>query len=30
VPFDDPFNPGDTLNVNILTNADFGNVRGWT
>jgi hypothetical protein len=28
VPFDDPFNPGDTLNVNVMTNADFGNVRG--
>jgi len=28
VPFADPFNPGDTVNLNILTNSDFGNVRG--
>ncbi|HEV8399117.1 MAG TPA: TonB-dependent receptor [Gemmatimonadales bacterium] len=28
VPFADPFNVGDTVNLNILTNADFGNVRG--
>jgi len=26
--YDDPANPGDTLNANILTNADFGNSRG--
>lgn len=28
VPYNDPANPGDVANVNILTNADFGNVRG--
>ena len=28
VPFADPFNVGDTVNLNILTNSDFGNVRG--
>lgn len=28
LPFDDPFNPGDTTNLNVLTNSDFGNVRG--
>jgi len=28
VPYDDPANPGDVVNVNVLTNADFGNVRG--
>ena len=28
LPYADPFNPGDTLNVNVLTNADFGNIRG--
>jgi hypothetical protein len=28
VPYPDPLNPGDTINVNVLTNADFGNVRG--
>ena len=28
VPYADPFSPGDTINVNVLTNADFGNVRG--
>jgi hypothetical protein len=28
VPYADPLNPGDTINVNVLTNADFGNVRG--
>jgi hypothetical protein len=28
VPYADPANPGDTVNVNVLTNADFGNVRG--
>jgi hypothetical protein len=26
--FPDPLNVGDTLNANVLTNADFGNVRG--
>jgi hypothetical protein len=29
LPYNDPFNPGDTLNVNVLTNGDFGNVRGF-
>ncbi len=28
VPYDDPANPGDVVNVNVLTNADFGNIRG--
>jgi len=28
LPYADPLNPGDTINVNVLTNADFGNVRG--
>jgi hypothetical protein len=28
LPFADPLNPGDTTNLNILTNSDFGNVRG--
>jgi hypothetical protein len=28
VPYADPFNVGDTVNLNVLTNADFGNVRG--
>ncbi len=28
VPYDDPANPGDVVNVNVLTNSDFGNVRG--
>jgi len=28
VPFADPFNVGDTVNLNILTNSDFGTVRG--
>jgi len=28
VPYADPLNPGDTINVNVLSNADFGNVRG--
>ena len=28
VPYDDPANPGDVVNVNVMTNADFGNVRG--
>jgi hypothetical protein len=28
LPFADPLNVGDTINVNVLTNADFGNVRG--
>jgi hypothetical protein len=28
LPFADPLNPGDTINVNVLTNSDFGNVRG--
>ncbi|HXF95797.1 MAG TPA: TonB-dependent receptor [Gemmatimonadales bacterium] len=28
LPFEDPLNPGDTLLVNVLTNADFGNIRG--
>jgi carboxypeptidase family protein/TonB-dependent receptor-like protein len=27
-PYDDPSNPGRTLNVNVLTNADFGYSRG--
>jgi hypothetical protein len=27
-PFDDPGNPGRILNVNVLTNADFGYARG--
>ena len=27
-PYDDPGNPGRTLNVNVLTNADFGYARG--
>ncbi len=27
-PYDDPSNPGRTLNVNVLTNADFGYARG--
>jgi Carboxypeptidase regulatory-like domain/TonB-dependent Receptor Plug Domain len=27
-PFDDPANPGRTQNVNVLTTADFGYVRG--
>ncbi len=27
-PYDDPSNPGRTLNLNILTNADFGYARG--
>jgi hypothetical protein len=27
-PYDDPLNPGRTLNVNVLTNADFGYARG--
>jgi carboxypeptidase family protein/TonB-dependent receptor-like protein len=27
-PYDDPGNPGRTLNVNVLTNADFGYSRG--
>jgi hypothetical protein len=26
--YPDPLNVGDTINVNVLTNADFGNVRG--
>ena len=28
IPYDDPANPGDVVNVNVLTNSDFGNVRG--
>lgn len=28
LPFVDPSNPTDTLNVNVLTNRDFGNARG--
>jgi hypothetical protein len=28
LPFADPLNTGDTINVNVLTNSDFGNVRG--
>ncbi|HEV8263521.1 MAG TPA: carboxypeptidase regulatory-like domain-containing protein [Gemmatimonadales bacterium] len=28
IPYADPLNPGDTINVNVLTNADFGNIRG--
>ncbi len=28
IPYPDPLNLGDTINVNVLTNADFGNVRG--
>lgn len=28
LPYEDPLNVGDTLLVNVLTNADFGNVRG--
>jgi hypothetical protein len=28
VAYPDPLNVGDTVNVNVLTNADFGNVRG--
>lgn len=28
VPYDDPANPGDIANINVLTNSDFGNVRG--
>jgi outer membrane receptor for ferrienterochelin and colicin len=28
VPYDDPFNPGDIVNLNVLTNSDFGNIRG--
>jgi len=28
LPFADPSKPGDTLNVNILTNRDFGNAKG--
>ena len=28
IPYADPFNVGDTVNLNVLTNADFGNVRG--
>jgi Carboxypeptidase regulatory-like domain/TonB-dependent Receptor Plug Domain len=27
-PYDDPSNPGRTLNVNVLTTADFGYARG--
>jgi carboxypeptidase family protein/TonB-dependent receptor-like protein len=28
LPYADPLNPGDTTNLNVLTNSDFGNVRG--
>ena len=28
LPYADPLNVGDTINVNVLTNSDFGNVRG--
>ncbi len=28
VPYADPANPGDTTNLNVLTNSDFGNIRG--
>ena len=28
LPFADPLNVGDTINVNVLTNSDFGNIRG--
>src|SRR3989442_10486825 len=27
-PYDDPTNPGRTMNVNVLTTADFGYARG--
>ena len=28
IPYADPLNVGDTSNLNVLTNSDFGNVRG--
>jgi hypothetical protein len=28
LPYPDPSKPGDTLNVNVLTNRDFGNAKG--
>jgi hypothetical protein len=28
LPYPDPLNVGDTINLNVMTNADFGNVRG--
>jgi len=28
IPYPDPLNVGDTINLNVLTNSDFGNVRG--
>jgi len=28
LPYADPLNVGDTINVNVLTNSDFGNIRG--